>query len=37
MIQEAMGQTGGDRRRAAKLLGLSYQGLINKIKRYGLE
>ena len=29
--------TGGDKRRAAKMLGLSHQGLINKLKRYGLE
>ena len=36
MIGEAMQQTEGDRRRAARLLGLSHQGLINKIKRYGL-
>jgi Nif-specific regulatory protein len=37
MIREAMSQTEGDRRRAAKMLGLSHQGLINKLKRYGLE
>ena len=37
MIRDAMGQTGSDRRRAAKILGLSHQGLINKLKRYGLE
>ncbi len=37
MIRGAMSQTDGDRRRAAKLLGLSHQGLINKLKRYGLE
>jgi Nif-specific regulatory protein len=37
MIRDAMSQTGADRRRAAKLLGLSHQGLINKLKRYGLE
>ena len=37
MIRDALVQTEGDRRRAAKLLGLSHQGLINKVKRYGLE
>ena len=37
MIREAMTQANGDRRRAAKFLGLSHQGLINKVKRYGLE
>ena len=37
MIRDAMAQTENDRRRAAKILGLSHQGLINKLKRYGLE
>jgi Nif-specific regulatory protein len=37
MIRDAMSQTDNDRRRAAKILGLSHQGLINKLKRYGLE
>ena len=37
MIRGAMSQTDDDRRRAAKLLGLSHQGLLNKLKRYGLE
>ncbi len=37
MIRDAMTQTEGDRRRASKILGLSHQGLINKLKRYGLE
>ena len=37
MIRDAMAQTDSDRRRAAKVLGLSHQGLINKLKRYGLE
>src|ERR1051326_6838707 len=37
MIRDAMAQTDGDRRRAARILGLSHQGLINKLKRYGLE
>jgi len=37
MIRDAMSQTDSDRRRAAKILGLSHQGLLNKLKRYGLE
>jgi len=37
MIRDAMAQTANDKRRAAKMLGLSHQGLINKLKRYGLE
>ena len=37
MIRDALAQTEGDRRKAAKLLGLSHQGLINKVKRYGLD
>jgi Nif-specific regulatory protein len=37
MIRDAMTQTENDKRRAAKVLGLSHQGLINKLKRYGLE
>ena len=37
MIRDAMAQTDNDRRRAARMLGLSHQGLINKLKRYGLE
>ena len=36
MIRDAMTQTNNDRRRAAKILGLSHQGLLNKLKRYGL-
>jgi transcriptional regulator with GAF, ATPase, and Fis domain len=36
MIRDAMSQTGNDKRRTAKLLGLSHQGLLNKLKRYGL-
>src|SRR5262249_20587619 len=30
MIRQAMSQTGGDKRRTAKMLGLSHQGLLNK-------
>jgi DNA-binding NtrC family response regulator len=37
MIRDAMDQTDGDKRRAARLLGLSHQGLLNKLKRYHLE
>jgi DNA-binding NtrC family response regulator len=37
MIRDAMAQTENDRRRAATILGLSYQGLLNKLKRYGME
>jgi transcriptional regulator with PAS, ATPase and Fis domain len=37
MIREALEHTGGDRRKTAKRLGLSHQGLINKVKRYGLD
>jgi DNA-binding NtrC family response regulator len=36
MIRDALAETEGNRRRTAKLLGLRHQGLINKIKRYGL-
>jgi DNA-binding NtrC family response regulator len=36
MIRDAMEQTGNDKRRTAKMLGLSHQGLLNKLKRYGL-
>jgi DNA-binding NtrC family response regulator len=37
MIRDAMTQVNGDKRRAAKMLGLSHQGLLNKLKRYGLS
>jgi DNA-binding NtrC family response regulator len=37
MIRDAMTQTSADKRRTAKMLGLSHQGLLNKLKRYGLE
>jgi Nif-specific regulatory protein len=36
MITQAMTTTGGNQQRAARLLGLSRQGLINKLKRYGI-
>jgi transcriptional regulator with GAF, ATPase, and Fis domain len=36
IITNALQQTGGNKTRAAKLLNISRQGLIKKIKRYGL-
>jgi len=36
MIAEALDHTRNNQQQAAKLLGLSRQGLINKMKRYGL-
>jgi DNA-binding NtrC family response regulator len=36
MIRDAMTQTSNDKRRTARILGLSHQGLLNKLKRYGL-
>ncbi len=36
MIGEALRQTKGNQQQAAKLLGLSRQGLINKMKRYAI-
>ena len=36
MVREALAETRNNQQRAARLLGLSRQGLINKIKRYGL-
>jgi DNA-binding NtrC family response regulator len=35
-IRKVLSQTGGNRTRAAELLGITRRGLINKIKRYGL-
>jgi DNA-binding NtrC family response regulator len=37
MIREAMATAGGDKRRIAQMLGLSPQGLLNKLKRYRLQ
>jgi Nif-specific regulatory protein len=37
MIAEALRQTGSNQQQAAKLLGLSRQGLINKMKRYAIS
>ncbi len=36
MVTEALAATGGNQQQAARRLGLSRQGLINKMKRYGL-
>lgn len=37
MVQKALDEMGGNRTRAAQKLGLSRRGLLNKIRRYGLE
>ena len=37
LIVQALSQTDGNRTHAAEVLGLSRRGLLNKIKRYGLE
>lgn len=37
MIREALEQTGGNRSKAAKMLGLSRQGLLNKIATYNVQ
>ncbi len=37
MIQQALGETRNNQQQAAKLLGLSRQGLINKMKRYAIS
>jgi len=37
MIRETLQQTGGNRSKAAGILGLTRQGLLNKINRYGIE
>jgi Nif-specific regulatory protein len=36
MIQEALRQTAGNKQKAAQTLGVSRQGLIKKLKRYGM-
>jgi Nif-specific regulatory protein len=36
MIAEAMQETRNNQQQAARLLGLSRQGLINKMKRYSI-
>jgi len=37
MVHEALEKTGGNRSHAAGLLGITRQGLLNKIKRYNIE
>jgi DNA-binding NtrC family response regulator len=37
LVQKALEEFGGNRTRAAEKLGLSRRGLLNKIRRYGLE
>jgi len=37
MVVEALRQTGGNRSRAARILGLTRQGLLNKIARYEID
>jgi transcriptional regulator with PAS, ATPase and Fis domain len=37
MVHEALKETGGNRSRAANLLGITRQGLLNKIRRYHIE
>ncbi len=37
MIKQALEKSGGNRTKAAKALGLTRQGLLNKITRYGIE
>jgi DNA-binding NtrC family response regulator len=37
MIREALQRTGGNRTQAARALGLTRQGLFNKISRYDIQ
>jgi Nif-specific regulatory protein len=37
MVTEALEKVGGNRSRASELLGITRQGLLNKIKRYNIE
>ncbi len=37
LIEQALRERGGNKMRAAQLLGLSRQGLLKKLKRYGME
>jgi len=37
MVLEALETAGGNRSQASKLLGITRQGLLNKIKRYDIE
>jgi transcriptional regulator with GAF, ATPase, and Fis domain len=36
-VKDALRKTGGNRSQAARLLGLTRQGLLNKIRRYGIQ
>ena len=36
-IQEALGKSGGNKCKAAQLLGMSRSALYDKLKKYGLE
>jgi DNA-binding NtrC family response regulator len=37
MIEEALGESGGNKQKAAQVLGLSRQGLIKKLKKLGVS
>jgi DNA-binding NtrC family response regulator len=37
MVEDALCRTGGNRSRAARILGLTHQGLLNKIARYEID
>jgi DNA-binding NtrC family response regulator len=37
MVEDARRRTGGNRSRAARILGLTRQGLLNKIARYEID
>ncbi|MGH7800583.1 MAG: helix-turn-helix domain-containing protein, partial [Thermodesulfobacteriota bacterium] len=37
MIKEALQKSGGNKQKASEILGITRQGLIKKIKRYGLS
>ena len=37
LIQRTLEETGGNRSRAASMLGITRQTLLNKIREYGLE
>jgi len=36
-IEEVLRETHGNRKQAEKILGLSHQGMNNKLKRYGFD
>jgi DNA-binding NtrC family response regulator len=37
MILDALRQSGGNRSQAARIVGLTRQGLLNKIRRYAID